>query len=290
MKPKRISFMKKILLFLTLLLSACKSPSNVPCPSYARDVRDLVSHTCISKEPKKINASAWSKNANKWDYTSIVLYFYPEKNLIGKESNRATSPFVYNVLKHAKTWEDYSNFRFYVTEKIEEADIRISNACIGHWSAIGSGNKFLPKTQPTMNLEFDVKTTEEEYRRTVLHEFGHMLGLEHELMSPMIDIKWNRQAVIDFYTQTQGWSVDQIERNVLNRYQGTDFASNGYDPDSIMLYPVDWRLTLDGFGTDFNTVLSEKDVHLINVLYPKFIGKNGLMKKNLTNYKSRLID
>jgi hypothetical protein len=280
--------MKKILLSLLLLLTACKT--NNPCESYSKDVAKLVSHSCITKEPKQINASAWMKNASKWDYTSIVLYFYPEKNILGQEANRANLPFVYNVLKQAKVWESYSNFRFYVTEDINKSDVRIGKDCLGHWSAVGSGNKYVPKTEQTMNLQFDTNTTEEEIRRVTLHEFGHMLGLEHELQSPSIDIKWNRQAVIDYYSHTQGWSVAQIEHNVLNKYKGKDYTTNGYDPESIMLYPVDWRLTMDGFGTDFNTILSEKDVHLINLLYPKFIGKNGLTKKNLTDYKSRLID
>lgn len=280
--------MKKILLSLMVLLASCKNTET--CPTYSKDIKSLVQHSCVTKEHKSITASAWSKNQNKWEYTSIVLYFYPEKNVLGMNANRANIPFVYNVLKQAKVWEDYSNFRFFVTEDIEKSDVRIGHDCVGHWSVIGSSNKNVPKNRQTMNLDFDFHTTEEEYRRATLHEFGHMMGLEHELASPFIDIKWNRQAVIDYYSQTQGWSVAQIEKNVLNSYKGTDYTSNGYDPDSIMLYPVDWRLTLDGFGTDFNTILSEKDVHLINYMYPTFVGKDGLTKKNLTNYKSRLID
>jgi hypothetical protein len=38
-------------------------------------------------------------------------------------------------------------------------------------------------------------TPEEQFRRTVLHEFGHALGLVHEHATPAGGIKWNREQV-----------------------------------------------------------------------------------------------
>jgi hypothetical protein len=49
-------------------------------------------------------------------------------------------------------------------------------------------------------------TDEAEYRRVVLHEFGHARGLTHEHQSPAMNIPWNRPTVLDDYRRTYGWS------------------------------------------------------------------------------------
>ena len=41
-----------------------------------------------------------------------------------------------------------------------------------------------------------LNTDEREFRRAVLHEFGHVLGLVHEYQNPNADIPWNKAAVI----------------------------------------------------------------------------------------------
>ena len=43
----------------------------------------------------------------------------------------------------------------------------------------------------------------------------------------------------------------------------------GFDPKSIMMYPVPAELTLGGFHTDWNAELSEQDKLHIASIYPK---------------------
>ena len=59
----------------------------------------------------------------------------------------------------------------------------------GSWSYLGTDATRVPKESFTMNLGF-------VDRPTVLHEFGHSLGLIHEHQSPFPGgFKWNRENV-----------------------------------------------------------------------------------------------
>ncbi len=51
---------------------------------------------------------------------------------------------------------------------------------------------------------FDDSTPDNEFSRTVIHEFGHALGCVHEHSSPAATIPWNRDAVYAYYLATQG--------------------------------------------------------------------------------------
>ncbi len=60
----------------------------------------------------------------------------------------------------------------------------------GSWSYIGTDATRLPLESFTMNLGFIDRTT-------VLHEFGHALGLIHEHQSPFKGgFEWDRDEVI----------------------------------------------------------------------------------------------
>lgn len=275
--------MKKTLLLLSLLVS-CKTGAikeKSPCPDGTAQVpkalQSIVNNTCFSQTPKTISASAWSKTKHKWPYTSLVLYFY----------NQNTS-FVYSVLKYCRVWEDYTNIRFYITNDVNKADIKVGSQCVGYWSVIGKSAA--NTNQITLNLAWEFRADETEKRRSGLHEIGHALGLEHEHLNPEIEIVWDEPAVYEFYATTQGWSREQTKRNVLQRYSGSDTLNTGYDYKSIMHYPVASELTKNNVEVGWNTLLTEKDVALVNALYPVFVGKDGLTKKTLTDHKSRLID
>lgn len=285
--------MKKLLIAL-LLLTSCKTnklATSDPCPNgtsnYPKQLDAIVQKTCFTQSPKSIGASAWSKNKNKWPYTSLVLYFYPEKSLFGGNSPN-TSSFVHDVLKYCKVYEDYSNIRFYTTNDINKADIKVSNKCNGYWSVVGKSAANL--NQVTLNLDWEYNAPEIEKRRSGLHEISHAIGMEHEHLNPSINIVWDEPAVYAFYESTQGWTREQTRRNVLERYKGTDTLNSGYDYKSIMHYPIASELTKNNVEVGWNTVLTERDVQLVNQMYPVFIGKNGLTKKTLTSYNSRLID
>ena len=89
------------------------------------------------------------------------------------------------VKQTAKEWEKYCGKEFIFSDfpnQATEADITISFKDKTSWSLIGTDSK---TTVPSMNLGWlTINTSDEEYRRVVLHEFGHALGLVHEHQNP----------------------------------------------------------------------------------------------------------
>lgn len=178
------------------------------------------------------------------------------------------SPSVQQRIKqYARLWESYANIKFNFIE-YGNADIRIGFNRGGYWSYAGTIAKRFGQNEQTMNFEgFNDYTSDTELKRTVLHEFGHALGLLHEHKSPLSRIQWNKQRVYAYFLQTQGWSPSQVDEQVLNRYSVT-MSNNEYDPTSIMHYPIDRSLTIDGYSVGWNTELSTGDKKLIGEMYP----------------------
>lgn len=106
------------------------------------------------------------------------------------------------------------------------------------------------------------------FNGTVMHEFGHALGLMHEQSYPGA-IKWNKDTVYANYLKTQGWDKKKVDYQV---FQVADvFYTNGtaYDPKSIMQYAVEPWETLNGFSVPWNNYLSDGDKKIIAALYPR---------------------
>lgn len=119
-----------------------------------------------------------------------------------------------------------------------------------------------------MGYNATIRYNEKAFRGTVLHEFGHALGLLHEQSYPGA-IKWNVDTVYKHYEKYYNWGKDMVDHNVLR--VGEQFFTNGtsYDPLSIMHYDVDAWQTLDGFSVKETNELSPGDKALMAALYPK---------------------
>jgi hypothetical protein len=126
-----------------------------------------------------------------------------------------------------------------------------------------------------MNLVFQPNSADDrEFRRVILHEFGHALGAIHEHTRPDRPIYWDVDAVVKYYTQlTRGkWDRKVIEEQVINPFQRRLAGSSEFDPSSIMMYPFPPGLAKyeDGtsFQTDWNTELTQTDKDFIGKMYP----------------------
>lgn len=169
----------------------------------------------------------------------------------------------------AHEWSQYANITFRFV-KGPNADIRISfDSKGGSWSHLGvRSNAFWLFGRPSMNYGWlTPKTKEQEYRRVVLHEFGHALGLVHEHLSPSVTIPWDEEKVYAYFKRTNGWSEQQTRAQVFNKVAADKFTR--FDRDSIMLYFFPAELTTDGSATPTNTELSATDKEFIAQLYPK---------------------
>jgi hypothetical protein len=174
----------------------------------------------------------------------------------------------------AHQWEQYGSFTFRFGT-LSTAEIRISfYADAGSWSAVGRdalNRTYFPLHQPTMNYGWlRDGTSDTEYSRVVLHEFGHALGCIHEHQSPKFSRAWNKSAVMKYFQGPPNfWSPADIQHNVLDKYSPQGISATDFDKSSIMLYAFDGKLFSDGKGpTNDNTKLSAKDIAMIRSMYP----------------------
>lgn len=170
----------------------------------------------------------------------------------------------------AKQWCEFANVKLnFGTDP--DAEIRISfKADPGSWSYLGNVATRIPKTQPTMNYGWlTPSSSEEEYLRVVLHEFGHALGCIHEHQHPTAGIPWNKPEVYRRYGgPPNNWSKEKVDTNLFQKY-GTNITQfSAFDTQSIMLYPIPKALTDGIFEVGWNTRLSETDKSFIGTIYP----------------------
>lgn len=168
-----------------------------------------------------------------------------------------------------KEWERYANLKFeFVSVGASNIRINLDNKG-GHNSMIGTLANNAAADERTMNFDTTDFKTYAAMRRTVLHEFGHAIGLLHEHYSPIAGIPWNKEAVYADLKKTQGWDKETVDVNLFQQYNVSYTNGTSYDRKSIMHYPVFARWTTNGFNVDWNNDLSDGDITIIGLLYPK---------------------
>ena len=173
------------------------------------------------------------------------------------------------TIRFAEEWLLYANLRFDWVGLLEGANIRIAfQKGKGSWSYVGRDALSINVPDPTMNFGWlEDETDDDEWSRTVKHEFGHMLGCVHEYQSPAAGIKWDLPALYKYYWETQSWSKEQVDFNIVQKYN-RNISNTEFDRESIMLYPIDQRFTLDQFEVGWNRQLSDTDKRFISEIYP----------------------
>ncbi|PWB26845.1 hypothetical protein DCO46_05155 [Flavobacterium sp. HTF] len=172
------------------------------------------------------------------------------------------------VKKYVSEWAIYANLNFVYVPINENADIRIAFnlgrpgawSFLGMESAYGTGNF---QNEPSMRLGPLESNNESSIRRTVLHEFGHALGLIHETKNPSANIQWDLPKVYKYYSQ---WTKEEVDEYVINKGESTNYSE--YDPLSIMHYYIPASITTNGVGVNEMNVLSDIDKKSINKWYP----------------------
>lgn len=170
----------------------------------------------------------------------------------------------------AQTWTQHANIAFDFGAHAD-AEIRISFKPTGSWSYMGTDALGIDKNKATMNYGWlKPSSSQAEYDRVVLHEFGHALGCIHEHNSPVHPIPWDEEAVFKYYMgPPNNWDREKVKFNVLKRYSRSMTQFTEFDPKSIMLYPVPEALTLGDFAIPWrNATLSAMDKAFIAGQYP----------------------
>jgi serralysin len=164
----------------------------------------------------------------------------------------------------ASEWMKYANITFdFISDG--DSEVRISfDEKNGVWSYLGTDVLGIPQHQQTMNLAFTD-------RRTILHKFGHVLGLIEEHQNPRAKIAWNRELVFQTLSGPPNyWDRTTIENNVFRKAtsEHTSVVARDFDPYSIMNMTFPAALT-GGVALGGVDQLSESDKDVVSKLYPK---------------------
>lgn len=92
----------------------------------------------------------------------------------------------------------------------------------------------VPADQPTVEFDcLDANYTDaKEFQKTVLHEFGHVLGLIHTHQKHVVP--YDEEKTYAFY-RSKGWTDDHIKANIFDVMAGDVEIQNHIDHWSVML-------------------------------------------------------
>jgi len=196
------------------------------------------------------------------------------------------------VARIASEWMQYANVAFDFEEGGAPrlcqggggSDIKIAfEDNKGWWSVPGTSSRTV---DPSMNLQFYGVDTpmlangqpapEAPMRATILHEFGHALGLLHEHQSPNAncdaEIDWNAAYKIGAEI---GWDKAQVDNNFRQLTMNTSLNATKVDRKSIMHYSLPPTLFKRGKQSPCfvaeNLEVSEQDRTFIASIYPKAV-------------------
>lgn len=186
-----------------------------------------------------------------------------------------TQEFKDATIEAASNWLPHINLKFDFVEGIE-GDIRILSEDGVFSSNIGT-DALLNTDEPTMRLWPHSAVQARYFAANVMHEFGHMLGAEHEQTHPAAYIPWNVPAIYQRHGITDnpdedGYEASQkrqwLHREYLDRAAAEDSMCSDYDRKSIMHYVIYQSWTDGDFQNLLNLELSEKDKAFMAKIYP----------------------
>ncbi|MFD1470448.1 M12 family metallopeptidase [Hymenobacter caeli] len=254
------------LIFLLLQKQEAAGTTRLPCGVPATQVNPLHRDTLHkmqvpTRHSTKTESVPLTIDAlHRWPTGKVTVYFMDiyDYELITKALNTANE------------WSAYGNIKFILTTNKATSDIRVAfRAGNGYLSAVGThATEAAYVNHTTMWLQNLDKQPKDEFKRVVLHEFGHSIGLLHEIQSPAAaSIKWKVPEVNAHFKKLYGWEPDKVYTNVLQIVPTNAYTK--FDPLSIMVYAIPKELTTNlTADIEWPTALSKIDKETIVTYYP----------------------
>lgn len=251
MKKKLFFFIVAFIVLVAGGIICCRQKETVP-----------VTYICTPFKHVKIRGRfpAFAPNGKyKWSQNTVIMvYFYD-----------GATPVANRIVRIANEWHQYGNISFRLTPYLYNAMVKVSFAAKGYGSAIGK-ECVQPEydTDPSMYLQgMDTLRDPVVFRRIVLHEFGHVLGLEHEFSNPTVAIKWDSTEVYKYYLKYNNWDTAMVDQQIFKRLDPENKDYSEFDSTSIMIYAVAPPL-IKGPAIPWPSGLSTTDKKGISIWYP----------------------
>ncbi|WAH60149.1 peptidase M12 [Pseudomonas silvicola] len=165
-------------------------------------------------------------------------------------------------------WLEHANLTLELITDTAQAEVRVMmkpSGSVGPSAEVGTDALTIAADMPTLTMP--EWPGDENFEAAVLHEFGHVLGLEHEHQHPDANIPWDEPKLYEGLL-AYGWDKQTVDENFLTRFDATLAAYGPYDPDSVMHYAVENQFTVGDWERPSNFVLSDGDKAFIRQAYP----------------------
>jgi len=219
----------------------------VGIPSEQESPIDTIRLNKLLKEFKKLNIepsviqsivdkdNVWSTPGIIIKYELKVCFHLLKADFIYFEKRLKT------ISNYANEWSKYGNVSFIFDLKnpcdlshLNQYQVKIAqNKGNFFWSTVGKYSKSNPTSMNLPNLTTTSDTP--KFRRQVIHEFGHVLGLVHEHFHPdfSCDLDFDRIRSIENWP-----TVEDAIKNYKPILDSRAFDINTYDSMSIMHYAI----------------------------------------------------
>ncbi|WP_025110894.1 M12 family metallopeptidase [Pseudomonas sp. H1h] len=237
-----------------------------PCQLATLNSLDTSYETAIKENPDNCNTATDSRNKRSvarhtkfWTPGRLLRIRFLNGSLSFKEATKAA----------LANWQPHVNLNFQYIEE-GEAEIRISSEPGAYWSMIGTDALTVEdQTEATLKLSPDQDLSIKFFMAQATHEFGHMLGAEHEHLHPEMTIPWDKEAVYQHFDARSDLDRSRIDLTYFNLLDASEVNHSPYDPKSIMHYAIRQNWTKGDFQIHLNFVLSEKDKAFMTTAYPQ---------------------
>ncbi|MDR9875559.1 M12 family metallopeptidase [Pseudomonas allii] len=152
------------------------------------------------------------------------------------------------VKENINKWAPYVNLKFEFVTAPKKADVRVEVDPTTDEGYAWVGTNSTKHPDDKAHVTIGTKASKEFIEDTIMHEWGHVLGLQHEHQHP------NRKLEQSYFAHSPVLPDDD------------SLIISPYDKDSIMHYTAEYNS--DGKLVFSSKQISEKDKEFVSKLYP----------------------
>jgi hypothetical protein len=96
----------------------------------------------------------------------------------------------------------------------------------------------------------------------VLHEFGHALGMHHEMKNPNIKITWIESVLVQMFG-----NAEFVKSQITTPISASSVTATEFDKNSVMIYPLPAKTNKEGIAMDGVNKYTDLDRQWLTMTY-----------------------